>query len=88
MLVITCWLRADLLALAHKMVSCVFVTFPSGVVFDCYTVSIPDLCFLLYLGQMKISVFWVTGLKILGRVGTHIFYYFLFEKTNKQYNAL
>ena len=29
----------------------------------------------------KISVFWVTGLKILGRVGTHIFFnHFLFWK--------
>ena len=26
----------------------------------------------------KISVFWVTGLKILGRVGTHIFHQILY----------
>ena len=26
----------------------------------------------------KTSVFWVTGLKILGRLGTHIFFFFFF----------
>ena len=30
----------------------------------------------------KISVLRVTGLKILGRVGTHFFYYFFLEKYN------
>ena len=30
------------------------------------------------LGQIKISVFWVTGLKILGRVGTCIFFLIIF----------
>ena len=31
--------------------------------------------------KSKISVFWVTGLKILGRVGTHIFLLiFILEK--------
>ena len=28
----------------------------------------------------KISVFWATGLKILGRTGTHFFYFFFLEK--------
>ena len=30
------------------------------------------------LGKKKISVFRVTGLKILGRVGTHCFFYSIF----------
>ena len=34
-LVITCWERADLLALLCVMLYCGFVTFPSGVVLDC-----------------------------------------------------
>ena len=34
---------------------------------------------ILSLGQIKISVFRVTGLKILGRVGTHIFYFFFWK---------
>ena len=35
----------------------------------------------------KISVFWVTGLKILGRVGTHIFFYFFFSGKKIQFYA-
>ena len=34
-LVVTCWVRADLLALLYVMFSCVFVTSGSGLVFDC-----------------------------------------------------
>ena len=34
-LVVTCSERADLLALHYVMFSCVFVTFPYGVVFGC-----------------------------------------------------
>ena len=33
-LVVTCWERADLLALLYVMCSCIFVTPESGVVFD------------------------------------------------------
>ena len=45
-LVITCWQRADLLAVLRVLVSCVFVTFPYGVSGQawCLIVSIPDLC--------------------------------------------
>ena len=47
-LVVTCWERADLLALLYVMFSCVFVTFPYGVLGQvCYLiVSIPDFCHL------------------------------------------
>ena len=31
----------------------------------------------------NVSVFRVTGLKILGRVGSHIFFYFFSEKKNE-----
>ena len=34
-IVITCWEKADLLALSCAVFSCVFVTFLSGVVRDC-----------------------------------------------------
>ena len=32
--------------------------------------------------NIKISVFQITSLKILGRVGTHIFFFFFMEKCN------
>ena len=49
-LVVTCWERADLLALVCD-VSCVFVTFPCGILGQVWylIVSIPDLCHLSYL---------------------------------------
>ena len=31
-----------------------------------------------WLGQIKICVFWVTSLKLLGRVGAYIFFYYCF----------
>ena len=47
-LVITCWERADLLALLHVMFSCVFITFPYGVVGQVWylIVWIPVFCLL------------------------------------------
>ena len=44
-LVVTCWERADLLALV-----CVFITFPCGILGQVWylIVSIPDLCHLPY----------------------------------------
>ena len=47
-LVITCWERANLLALLYLMFSCVFVTFPCGVLGQVWylIVSISDLCLL------------------------------------------
>ena len=44
--VITCWERADLLALWYIIFTCVFVTFPYGVLGQLWylIVSIPDLC--------------------------------------------
>ena len=49
-LVTTCWERADPLGLLCVMFSCVFVTFPCGVLDQewYFIVSIPDLCFLPY----------------------------------------
>ena len=49
-LVVTCWKRADLLALLYVMIYCVFVTFPCGVLGQvwCLIVLIPDLCLLFY----------------------------------------
>ena len=46
MLVVTCWERADLYALLYVMCSCLFVTFPYGVLGQVlfFIVSIPDLC--------------------------------------------
>ena len=50
-LVVTCWDRADLLALLYLTFSCVFATFPYGVLVQVwyFIVSIPDLCLLPYL---------------------------------------
>ena len=44
-LVVTCWEQADLLALLYVVFSCVFVTFPCGVLGQVryLIVSIPDL---------------------------------------------
>ena len=49
--VVTCWERADLLVLFYVMFSCVFVTFPYGVLGQVLylIVSIPDLVFFLTL---------------------------------------
>ena len=49
-LVLTCWERADLLALWYMTFYCDFVTFPCGVLGQvlCLVVSIPDLCILSY----------------------------------------
>ena len=49
-LVITCWERADLLALLCVIFSCVFVTFPYGVLGQVWylILSIPDRCLLPY----------------------------------------
>ena len=50
-LVVTCWERADLLALLCVVFSCLCVTFPPGVSDQVWylIVSIPDLCLPLYL---------------------------------------
>ena len=47
-LVDTCWEMADLLALLYVMFSCVFVTFPYGILDQVWYLieSIPDLCLL------------------------------------------
>ena len=50
-LVITCWDGADLSALLCVMFPCVLVTFPCGVSGQVryFIVSMPDICFLLYV---------------------------------------
>ena len=47
-LVVTCLKRANLLALLYVIFSCVFITFPCGVLGQewCLIVSIPDICIL------------------------------------------
>ena len=49
-LVVTCWERADLLALLYVIFLCVFVTFSHGVLgqLSYLIVSISDLCLLPY----------------------------------------
>ena len=50
-LMVTCWERADFLALLYVMFACVFVTFPYGILGQVryLIVSIPILCFLHYI---------------------------------------
>ena len=61
-IVVTCWEWADLLTLLCVMFSCVFITFPYGVLGQVWylIVWIPDLCLLpyfvytfLYLSDIK-----------------------------------
>ena len=51
-LVVTCWERADLLALVGD-VYCIIVTFPCGILCQVWylIVSLPDLCCLSYLAM-------------------------------------
>ena len=55
-LVITCWERANLLALLCVVFSCVFVTFPYRVPDQLWylIVSIPDLCLPLFLSESSL----------------------------------
>ena len=55
---VTCWERADLLALLCVMFYCVFVTFPCVVLgqVKCLIVSIPDLCLLSYFFDLTALV--------------------------------
>ena len=57
-LVITCWEKADLLAILYVMLPCVFVTFSYDVSGQAryLIVSIPDLCFLLYLNCFPVVI--------------------------------
>ena len=49
-LIAACWEKDNLMALLYVMFSCVFVTFPCGVLGKVWflIVSIPDLCLLTY----------------------------------------
>ena len=55
-LVVTCWERANLLVLLYVMFSCIFVTFPCGVLGQVwyFIVLISDPCLLIYLSELKI----------------------------------
>ena len=55
-LVVTCWERANLLALLYVMFSCVFVTFPCGVLGQVWylIVSIPGVCLLTYFAACAV----------------------------------
>ena len=54
-LVVTCWERADLLAIVAD-VYCIFVTFPCGILGQVWylIVSFPDLCLLSYFEIVNI----------------------------------
>ena len=56
-LVVTCWERADFLALVCD-VYCVFVTFPYGILGPVwyFIVSIPDICHLSSIKPMEVSI--------------------------------
>ena len=56
-LVVTCWERADLLALLYVIFSCVFITFPCDVLVQVWylIVSIPGLCLLPQLFFVVLS---------------------------------
>ena len=63
-LVVTCWERADLLALLYVMFYCIFVTFPCDALGQvwCMIVSIPDFCLLSYFDgsiaeSLKLNIF-------------------------------
>ena len=58
-LVVTCWERANLLALLNVMFYCVFVTFPGGVLglVWCLIVLIPDLYLLSYFNHVPLFNF-------------------------------
>ena len=59
-IVVTCWERGDFLALLYVMFSCVFVTFPYGILGHVWylIVSIAYLCLLPYFGlHWEIEVF-------------------------------
>ena len=57
-LVVTCWERADLLVFLNVMFSCIFVTFPCGVLGQVWylIVWIPDLCLLPFFVAHSIRV--------------------------------
>ena len=57
-LVVTCWKRANLLALVCD-IYCVFVTFPCGILGQVWymIVSFPDLCRLSYFDPLPIPSF-------------------------------
>ena len=54
-LVVTCWERINLLVLFFVMFSCVFVTFPCGVLVQLWflVVSISDNCLIIYFFYLK-----------------------------------
>ena len=62
-LLVTCWERADLLALAG-IANCIFVTFPCGILGQVWYLiaSFPDICHLSYC--QKCIRIWLTIFKI------------------------
>ena len=56
--VVTCWQRANLLAITYVMFSCVHVTFPCGVLCQVWylIISIPYICLLHYFDTTTITV--------------------------------
>ena len=64
-LVVSCWERADLLALLCVMFYCAFVTFPYGFLGQVWylNVSIPDLCLLTYFIKKAFIMHFVVPFK-------------------------
>ena len=61
--VVTCWERADLLALLYEIFSCVFATFPYGVLCQVWylIVWIPDMCLLPYFDIVFLYIIWTSA---------------------------
>ena len=64
-LVVTCWERADLLALVGD-IYCIFVTFPCGILGQVWylIVSFPDLCrlsMLSVISEIMCTMYWLTA---------------------------
>ena len=57
--VVTCWERTNLLALLCVMFSCVFVTFPSGVLCQVWLLIVLnlDLCLLTYFADLELATY-------------------------------
>ena len=77
-LVVTCWIRADLLVLLYVTFSCAFVTFQYGVLGQAWylIVLVPDLCLLTYYKIALSSINTIVNTdrqqRQITTVGTHI----------------
>ena len=65
-LVVTCWERVNLLAFLYVMLSCVFVTFLCGVLYQVcdLIVSMPDLSRLTYFVHTQLNTKYMMLIKV------------------------